>query len=41
MSVTDVSDSNFEEEVLKSKLPVIVDIWAPLVRPLQIILPDS
>jgi len=29
MSLIDVTDSTFEEEVSKSKIPVVIDIWAP------------
>jgi len=28
MGVADVNESNFEKEVLKSDIPVIVDVWA-------------
>ena len=30
-----VTDSDFEERVLKSDLPILVDFWAGLVHALQ------
>ncbi len=33
MAATDITDANFEEKVLKSKLPVFVDFWAPWCGP--------
>ncbi len=37
--VIEVTDQNFEEEVIKSSLPVMVDLWAPWCRPCLMVAP--